>query len=601
MGDKIFKATNLDIARAFERIAEILQIQGENIFRIRAYQRAAQVIDSLPEECADIYEGGLNQHGSAEGGMEALKAVPGIGEDLAKKIEEMITTGKMEALEKLKSKVPEGVVDILSIEGMGPKRTKFVWKKFGVKNFSELEELFKSNRLNKLKGWGEKSVANILHAIELSKKMGGRLPLHEAMGIAETIVSLLKKSGLCVNVEIAGSLRRMKETIGDIDILVTSKRPEEVMDLFATMPYVAEVVVRGPTKSTVLLKAGPSNRTSIEADLRVLEPEVFGAGLYYFTGSKEHHVEIRTMAVKKGITISEYGVYKGTKEHKEKLLATKTEEDVFKAIGLPYIPPELREARGEIEAALEGKLPNLVEEKDIRGDLHVHSNFSDGSSSILEMAKAARERGYEYIAITDHSSSMGMVKGLKEENIGHYLKMIDEAREKVSGIHILSGTEVDISKDGSLYLPDECLKRLDWVVASIHLNFKMSYEDMTNRYLRAIENPHVKVIAHPTSRIVGERPPFDFDFKKVAERAKERGVFFEINGSSRLDLNDVHIRQAREIGVEMVIDSDAHTPLGLGLRFGVGQARRGWCEKKDILNTLSWKDFKSKFRINDAR
>ncbi|MBI3632709.1 MAG: DNA polymerase/3'-5' exonuclease PolX [Candidatus Vogelbacteria bacterium] len=571
-----FKATNLDISRAFSKIAEILEIQGENVFRIRAYERAAQMIDGLPEECGDIYNGG---------GLAALRAIPGIGDDLSNKIEEMLKTGKLKALEELRKKVPEGVVDILSIEGMGPKKTKFVWKKFKVDSVDKLEALVKSGKLSNLRGWGEKSSANIFHAIELSRKMGGRLPIHEVMNIAEKIVDLLKKSKLCENVEIAGSLRRMKDSIGDIDILVTSKKPKAVTDLFTKMTYVSEVISTGPTKSTVLLKSG------IEADIRVLDPKQFGAGLYYFTGSKEHHVLTRTIAVKKGITISEYGVYKGTKENKGILLAAKTENDVFRAIGLPYIPPELREARGEIEAAIKDQLPKLVEEEDIKGDLHMHSNISDGDDTILEMVGAVKQKDYEYIAITDHSSSMGMVKGVKKDNIDHYLSLVNEARKKFSTIHILAGSEVDISKDGSLYLPDECLRRLDWVVASVHLNIKMTADEMTKRYLKAIENPFVNVIAHPTSRIVGSRAPFEFDFIKVAEHAKKHNVALEINSSYRLDLNDVHIRQAKEIGVKMVINSDAHTKSGFGLRFGVGQARRGWCEKNDILNCLDWKDF----------
>jgi DNA polymerase (family 10) len=582
MPPKNFKATNIDIAEAFGKIAEILEIQGENKFRVRAYERAAETIGGLSHDVGEVYRNGQ---------LKALQDIPGIGEDLSLKIEEMLTTGKLKFLHELAKKVPQGVIDIMAVEGMGPKKTKLVWKKFGVKNVKDLEKLAKSGKLNKLEGWGEKSVANMLHGIELSKKFGDRLPLAEAMNIAETIVGILKKSDLCVDIEIAGSLRRMKDTIGDIDILVTSNKPEEVTELFTTMPLVKEIMAKslGSGRSTVLLKAG------IEADLRVLDPEQFGAGLYYFTGSKQHHIVTRTMAIKKHITISEYGVYKGTKEHKGKLIAARTEEDVFKAIGLPYIPPEIREASGEIEAALAHKLPKLIEEKDIKGDLHLHSSFSDGSHTMLEMVEGAKRAGFEYIAITDHASSMGMVRGIKDKNIDEYLEMIDDVRKKVHGIHILSGTEVDIEEDGSLYLPDELLKKLDWVVASVHSHFKQSEAVMTKRLMKAIENPYVKVIGHPFTRKILSRAPIEFNFTEVAKHAKLHGVALEINASpDRLDLSDLYIRQAREIGTTLTIDSDSHDKDGFNFRFGVAQARRGWCEKGDILNTLSWLEFKKR-------
>ncbi len=589
MPPKSFKATNTDIAQAFEKIAEILEIQGENKFRIRAYERAAQAIGGMAKDAGEIYTEGLA--GGPEGGLKALKEIPGIGEDLADKIEEMLKTGHLEALKKLSEKVPPGVIEIMSVEGMGPKKTKLVWKKFGVKSIDDLEELAKSGKLNKLKGWGEKSAANILHGIELLKNFGSRLPLAVAMNIAESVVETLKKSKLCVNIEIAGSLRRMKDNIGDIDILVTSERPDEVLALFMSMPVVKEVIMKGGDKATVLLKAG------IQCDIRVLDPEQFGAGLYYFTGSKQHHILTRTAAVKNHITVSEYGVYKGTKEHKGKLLAAKTEEDVFKAIGLPYIPPEIREASGEIEAALAHKLPHLIEEKDLKGDLHAHSNFSDGSHSMIEMAEGAKKLGFEYIAITDHSSVMGMVRGIKEHNIHEYLKMIEHARKEVQGIHILSGTEVDIEEDGSLYLPDDLLKQLDWVVASIHSHFKQSESAMTKRLMKAIENPYVRVIGHPFTRKILERAPIEFNFTEVAKYAKSHGVALEINASpERLDLPDIYIRQAKELGVMMTIDSDSHDKNGFNFRFGVAQARRGWCEKGDILNTKSWSEFEKKLK-----
>lgn len=583
MSPKNFKATNTDIAKAFAKIAEILEIQGANMFRIRAYSRAAESVQGLAKDAGDIYN---------EGGLKAVEDVPGIGKDLALKIEEMLLHGKMTALKELEKEVPVGILEIMNVEGMGPKKTKFVWKKFDVKNVADLEKLCKSGKLTELKGWGERSVANILKGIEIMKKFGERVPIAVAMNMAEAIVAILNKSKLCKNVEIAGSLRRGRDTIGDIDILVTSEHPEEVMDIFTTMPYVQDIIVKGPTKSTVLLKSG------LEADVRVLEPELFGAGLYYFTGSKEHHIETRTMAVKKGITISEYGVYKGTKEKKGKMLAAKTEKDVFESIGLPYIPPEIREGRGELEAALAGKLPVLVEAKDIKGDLHVHSNFSDGMEKMEDIAKAAKANGLEYFAFTDHASPMGMVKGIKKENIKQYLKMIEYVRKAVPGIKILAGTEVDILEDGSLYLPDDILKELDWVVASVHSNFKQGKEVMTKRLISAMNNPYVKMIGHPTTRLLGSRAPIEIDFEEILQAAKNRGVALEISAlTERLDLDDIHAKMAKEAGVLLAISSDAHVISQLSLRYGIIQARRGWCEKGDIINTLSFEKFCAKFNI----
>lgn len=583
MQPKNFKATNTDIAQAFSKIAEILELKGENIFRIRAYLRATQSVTGLSKDAGDIYR---------EGGLKALEDIPGIGEDLSLKIEEMLKTGSMKALEELEKEVPEGILDIMAIEGMGPKKTNLVWKKFGVKNTADLALLAKSGKLLKLRGWGEKSVQNILKGIEISKNFSGRMPLPGAALIAESIISILRDSKLCANIEVAGSLRRGRDTVGDIDILVTSEHPEKVMDIFTGMPFVKDVISKGPTKTTVLLKSG------LEADIRVLPPEIFGAGLYYFTGSKEHHVESRTRAVKEGITISEYGAFQGTKEHKGKLLASKTEKDIFNAIGLPYIPPELREGRGEIEAALAGKLPRLLELSDIKGDLHIHSSFSDGESEMFEMARAAKEAGHEYIAFTDHASAMGMVRGIKEDNVKKYLEDIENVRKKVPDLQIFSGAEVDIERDGSLYLSDDILEKLDWVIASVHSNFKQPKDEMTERIIKAMNDPHVKMIGHPLTRLVSERPSVDFDFGRILKVAKERGVALEVSASpERLDLDDIHIKQAKEAGVSLIISSDAHATSQLDLKFGVIQARRGWCEKGDIANTLPFEKFAEKFGI----
>jgi DNA polymerase (family X) len=390
----------------------------------------------------------------------------------------------------------------------------------------------------------------------------------------------LVESGLCGQVEIAGSLRRRKESIGDIDILATSTKPDKVMDLFCSFGLVDRVLGKGPTKSSVHLSTG------INADLRVVEEDVFGAALHYFTGSKEHNVAIRRLAIEKGLTISEYGVYEGTAEKKGKLTASKTERDIYKTVGLPYVEPELREDRGEIDAAKRGELPHLIEIADIKGDLHMHSNFSDGSGTMTEMAQAAKDAGLQYIAITDHGSPMGMVRGVKKENIKEYLRLVDEARTHVKGIDILAGSEVDILEDGRLYLPDATLKQLDWVVASVHGNFKLPRDAMTERIIRALKNPYVKIFAHPTSRLLLKRDPIEYDIDAVFRCAADHGVCVEINAATdRLDLNDVLARRAKDAGCMLTIDSDAHHPGEFDYRYGISQARRGWIEAKNVLNT----------------
>ena len=563
--------TNGEIAEVFNRIAQILELQGENPFRIRAYQRAAQLLSGLSRHAADIVQ---NE------GRAGLKALPGIGDDLSQKIEEMVKTGKLAYLEQLQKSLPEGLFALMEIEGVGPKKTKFLWEKFKIKSIDDLKKLAESGKLETLKGWGEKSVQNILKGLEQRKQVKGRLAMPKALEVAEGIVAMLKASKLCGRIEIAGSLRRRRETVGDIDILATSPNPEKLMAFFCGLPHVRRVTAQGETKSSVFLNAG------LDADLRVVDQNVFGAALYYFTGSKDHNVRVRRLALQKGLTINEYGVHKGTAKKKGALMASATEEDVFRSVGLPFIPPELREDRGEIEAALAGKLPRLIEEKDIMGDLHMHSTFSDGNASMEEMARAAKEKGYAYIAITDHASPMGMVRGVKKENIGAYLKLIEKARKAVPGIRILAGAEVDILADGKLYLAEDVLQKLDWVIASVHGNFKLSPEDMTKRILAAIENPRVDAIAHPTTRILGRRPEILYDMDAVLKAAAKHNVAMELNASlERLDLSDIHLKRAKDLGVKIVINSDAHAPAELSLRHGMAIARRGWLETINVLNT----------------
>ncbi len=562
--------TNPEIAAVFATIAKLLELKGENVFKVRAYQRAAQMLESMPQEMRTVY---------STGGLKALREIAGIGFDLSLKIEEMVTTGKLQYLEEMEKSVPQGLLQIMKISGVGPKKTKLLWETFDVESIADLQKLLDSGKLEKLKGWGEKSVENIRKGISVREEMSRRMPMPQALAMAEEIVEELKAAKLCSRVEIAGSLRRRKETTGDIDILAASTKPAKVMEWFCSRRSVERVLGQGPTKSSVLLKHG------MQADLRVVDADVFGAALHYFTGGKEHNVKIRQLALKKGFTLSEYGLYKGTAKAKGKLVACKTEEDVFKAIGLPWIPPELREDRGEVEAAAKKALPALVEEKDLRGDLHMHSTYSDGDVSMTAMAKAAKERGFSYIAITDHASPMGMVKGIKSDRIDEYLREIDKARKAVPGITILAGSEVDIGIDGSLYLSDKALAKLDWVVASIHQHFNLTPEEQTQRLLKAIAHPSVSALGHPTARVLGERPGITFDPVRVFAACKKHGVAVEHNCSpERLDLPDVLLRQALDAGCTIVIDSDAHNPQGLRYGLGISQARRAWVTKENVLN-----------------
>ncbi len=572
--------TNADIAAVFARIALILELKGkENPFRIRAYERAATIIQNLPSDLRKTYEAG---------GVKALLEIPGIGQDLASKIEEMLKTGKLTFLSEIEKKVPQGLLQILEIEGIGPKRTLQLHEKFKVKSIDDLVALAASGKIEKLPGWGKKSVENLLRGIDQRSRMSGRLPLPQAWELAQGILQALKDTKLCEKIEIAGSFRRRRDTVGDLDFLATSRKPAKVMDAFCALPQVESVTSKGPTKSTVFLRAG------LDADLRVVEPDVFGAALVYFTGSKDHNVAIRRIGIEKGLTVSEYGVFKGSVKHKGKRIAAAEEEDVYKAIHLPFIPPEIREDHGEIDAAKSGTLPRLLEVSDMRADLHMHTTFSDGTDSFEAMAAAAKEKGLEYIAITDHASAMGMVGGIKKTgpSLKNYLGRIRSAREKVKGIHILAGTEVDIQKDGSLYLPDDMLREFDWVIASIHQNFHETPEENTKRLVKACQNPFVHVLGHPTTRLLGKRPGIDFDIEAVLKEAKAHNVAVELNTSlERLDLQDTHLRRAKEMGVKVTLGSDAHSTRGIDFTFGIMQARRGWLTKEDVLNTLPLEEF----------
>ena len=566
---------NIYIANVFHEIADILELKGEDNFRIGAYRRAAQTIESLPQNIEEIAQQGR------------LKEIPGIGESIAEKIDEILKTGRLHYLEELRKTIAPGLVVMLGIAGLGPKTVLKLNKEFGVETLEDLERLLPLHKICKLKGFGEKSEENIKKGLEQFKRHKERGLLGKVEPQGQAIVQELEKIEGVDKVSLAGSLRRMKETIGDIDILCTSKKPKKVIDTFCTLPQVKEVKAKGTTKAVIILKTG------IEADLRVVEPEAYGAALHYFTGNKSHNIKVRTLGVKRGLKINEYGIFKKSKEQrakiKEKRIGGWTEEEVFKAVGLPYIEPELREDRGEIEAAFEGKLPHLIKLSDIKGDLHTHTKYSDGHFSIEEMAKAALQKGYQYILITDHTTTVGITHGMDEEKIKRQMEEIDQLNYKFqnpkSKFKILKGVECDIRSDGTLDLPDKILEKLDIVVASIHSKFGM---DQTDRLIKACQNPNVDIIGHPTGRKLGERDPYQVDLDKIMDVCKQTNTFLELNAFwDRLDLNDVNCRKAKEKGLKIVISTDAHHVLELDvMRFGIATARRGWLEKEDVINTL---------------
>jgi DNA polymerase (family 10) len=556
---------NEDIARIFSNIAVYLQMKDDSSFRIRAYEKAAQQIETMAEELSAIYE---------KGGIEALTELPGIGEGLAKKIEELLKTGKLKFYGKLKKQVPVDVEALDRIEGIGPKTILVLYKKLKIKSVRDLEKAARLGKIRKLKDFGEKSEEKILKGISFLKKSSGRFILGHVYEEIKDIESRLKKLPFVETAIIAGSTRRMKDTIGDVDILVISKNPKNVMNYFTTMPEVINVIGKGTTKSSVKLENG------IDADLRVVKKTSYGAALNYFTGSKDHNVALRRMAMQKGLKLSEYGVFR-----KARQIAGKTETDVYRILGLRYIEPELRENKGEIEASKAGRLPKLIKYGELKGDLQTQTNWTDGMNSIEEMAKAALAEKLDYIAITDHTRSLAMASGLDEKRLEKQGKQIDKIN-KTSKITILKGAEVNIKKDGSLDIADPALAKLDVVGAAVHSNFLLPKKEMTRRIVRAIENPNVDIIFHPTGRIIQKREAYEIDMEKIIDAAKATGTVLEINAlPQRADLNAEHIRMAVNARVKLSIDSDAHNKEHLKcLNFGVAQARRGWAEKKDIIN-----------------
>ena len=555
---------NALVAKIFYEMADILDIMGENVFRIRAYRRAAQNIENLARDVEEL-------------SPEELKKIPGVGADLAGKIQEIIQTGSCKEYEKLKGKSPEGLTMLLSIPGLGPRTAKLIYDQFRVTDIDALEKLAREHKLKGLPKIKEKTEQKILKGIEFLKKGTERKPLYKVRPIALHILQHLKSKAPIKELAMAGSLRRWKETVKDIDILATSGEPAKVMDAFVAMARVEEVLLKGMTKTSVVYEG-------VHVDLRVVEEESFGAAMAYFTGSKAHNIKLREMAVRKGLKLNEYGIF----DKDGKRVGGLSEEEIYEILGLPFIEPELREDTGEIEAGLKGKLPTLIKRTDLKGDLHVHSNWSDGVNSFEQLMDKARKLKFSYLAITDHSKSLAIAKGMNEEKLMDQIKTIEAFNKKAKGVMLLKGIEVDIKTDGSLDLPDDLLSRLDVVNAAIHSGFKQPREQLTKRLLSAIKNPFVNIISHTTGRVLGEREPYDIDMEEVLKAARETGTALEINSyPNRLDLSDAHAKRAKELGIKIAVSSDAHT---LGhfdyLDYGIHTARRGWLEKGDVMNTL---------------
>jgi DNA polymerase (family 10) len=560
--------TNRELADIFQRIGDVLDILGENRFKVLAYRRAAENILNLGQDIRAYWQAGT------------LQEIPGIGQAIADKIDELLTTGRLEFYERLEDQVPAGVVSLLDIPDVGPKTAKLLWEELGLQSVAEVEAAARAGQIRTLKGMGAKSEAKILAGIELLNRRSDRIPLGTAWPVAVDLLEGLKAHcDEVIDATVAGSLRRMRATIGDIDLLAASASPAAVMRAFSGHPRVAEVMLSGPTKTTVRLQNG------LQVDLRVLDPQHWGAALQYFTGSQAHNIRVREIAQKQGLSLSEYGF---KREDGSEILCP-TEEEVYATLGLPWISPELREDRGEIQAALAGELPRLVEWGDVRGDLHAHTDWSDGAGTLAEMAEAARAKGYRYLVISDHTQSLGVASGLTVERLRAQRAEIDALNAQWDDFTLLQGCELEIKADGSLDFDDEVLAGLDFVVASVHTSLRQDRAQITERVLSAMRNPYVDVIGHPSGRILGQREESAVDLDAVLSAAAEMGTALEVNSiPARLDLDDVHVRRAGDLGVKIAIDSDAHHPGGLDmLPFGLATARRGWATAGDVLNTVT--------------
>lgn len=563
---------NKDIAGILVEIADLLEIKGEDTFRVNSYRNAARTISSLQEDIADI-----------AGSSGELVKLPGIGKSMAEKIREIVRKGRLSQLDELRRELPPSLLEILKLEQMGPKRTRTLYKQLNIRSVEDLEKAVENGKVQKLEGFGEKFATQILREIEEYHRKGGykRFKISEAADLIRPLVDYLSKE--VKDIEVAGSYRRGKETVGDIDILGISRDAGKAMEFFVNYPETSRVISRGKAKTSVMLHAG------IQVDFRVFEKDSYGAALLFFTGSQAHNVALRRICQEKGFKLNEYGIYRG-----EERMAGTSETEMYKKMGLPFIAPEMREDTGELDAAKEGKLPELIELKDIKGDLQSHTRASDGKNSLKEMAEAARGKGYEYFAVTDHSKKVSVAGGLDEKRLARQMEEIESLNEKLEGFRVLKSVEVDILRDGTLDLDHGILREMDLVVCAIHFDRKLSKKEQTLRVLRAMENPFCNILAHPTGRLIGKRREYEIDLKEIMKEAAAGNWFLEINSDpERLDLNDVYIRQAKEAGVKMVISTDAHSVRGLdNIKYGLMQARRGWLEKDDVVNTRSWKEFR---------
>lgn len=557
-------------------MAFYLEMFDEIKFKIRAFQNAAKIIESLPEDVADIYR------------RKEIRTITGIGPAIAEIIGELVETGTAKVYEEFKEKYPVNIEELSAVEGLGSKRVKLLYDKLKIKNLEELEKAAKEHRIRRIKTLGIKTEKNLLKGVEFAKKSKERLPLVYADQIAKDLVNKLGSLSFVERITVAGSYRRKKETVGDLDMLVVSKKPEGVIDYFTSLENVGVVLGKGPTKSSVLLKDG------LQVDVRVFDEEIYGSALLYFTGSKEHNVKLRIVAIEKGLKLSEYGVFRD-----DTRLAGRTEEESYKALGLSYIEPELREDLGEVEAAKNNSLPQLVQLSDIKGDFHVHSNYSDGMDSISDLAKAAQERNYEYICISDHVGSLKIAGALNEEQLMKQMQEIDQLNNSLNNFRILKSAEVNINAEGELDLSKDLLKKLDVVLGALHSGFKASKEVITRRVVKTMESGLMHIFVHPTGRIINRRTPYDIDLVQILEKAKESGTILEINAfPERLDLRDIQIKSAVDKGVNLAIGTDSHNKNQLSyMEYGVYQARRGWCTKKNLINTLSIRELEKLFDI----
>jgi len=564
---------NIEVAKILYEVADLLELQGIG-FKPNAYRNAARNIESMTKELDD-YRKSSN-----------LRDIPGVGEAIAKKIEEILATGRLRYLDELKQQLPAGLLQLVDVPEIGPKTALHLYKELKIANLQELKAAAEQHLIHSLKGFGERSEERILHGIALMEKRSGRMLLGQAYPLAEGVRKYVQDHAKLKLISLGGSLRRMKDTIGDIDILAGSNDVKMVMDAFVSYPDVQEIVERGPTKAVVRLRDGT------QVDLRVVEEEAYGAALQYFTGSKEHNIKLRSLAIEKGWKLNEYGLFK---KDLTEIVARRTEEDIYQALGLRIMPPELREDHGEIEAARNGTLPELIELQDIKGDLHVHTTASDGKATMEEYAWACRNRGYEYLGITDHSYGLRVTHGLSAKELSGNIDVAHHVSERVDGLRVLIGAEVEILEDGSLDYPKDVLRELDFVIGAVHSKFNMEMDEMTKRVVGAVSNDYLTILAHPTGRRLEQREPYQIDLEQVMLAAKSTGVCLELNAfPERMDLNDVNCRMAKEIGVMVAISTDSHSVPQLDhMLFGVATARRGWLEKKDVLNALPLKELVS--------